>query len=403
MKVLVTSLDFSKPIRDNPFDTIFGNPVRAWAFFHYWNKWGLDTTFLVPNKCKISKEVLEKYNNKFEYSDESFDVEIVKKYDLVVITSTRIQSFSSLPKAKTIADSGIPIQLAICYDDVENLDNISQELISNSISIGFCSPYFIKDPFQRFRNKYQYRITSGVSLNSTDKLKLLDPQKNDRPNIISSTYIRYKWYADLIRDAAKELPGCDFLITTRQATNWDNNMKYNLSSLSPKEREIYVLKMFCDENGYTPSNIKYFFTDPENEFNFFANANIGLDMCWHRGWKFDNSKVNHYLAYGIPVISTLPSLSFRHINLINSHGICLNWKPNKDQFIDAIKYLMIDKFQEKSNRIKAAEKSQALFSWEVVALEGFEAVLGSLGKDQSEIWTFIRNLGLNELNKSLPN
>ena len=376
MKVLITTLPFSGEIHENGFTELFGNPVRGWSAFHYFNKWGIETYFLLPKNVIVSNRIKEKYNNRFIESNHCSN-ELLDTFDYIIIASTRLLNFcNNVYLASKIAQSQAKIILALCYDDTEERTENCKLIISKTVAVGFVSPYYIADPNDSFSSCYKYRITSGVSRVPLDSIRKYHQNNNIAISFVG--FVHTRRFCSLISDVARRLPSYQFKLSSLRYTDWDTKeqhyIRYDKNFESSVEK---FLHMFASSDGKHPDNLSYTYTkNIEDEVKFLSSSSIGIDYCWNNSWKFDNSKVNRYLSYGLPVITTKPSLSYRHVNLFNDHGLVLPFNPKVESIENAIIKLTNDNYQNIETRMSIAEKAQNYFDWKNVAFEIYEALLG---------------------------
>lgn len=378
VKLLVCGLPFSGNINHDGFTELFGNSVRAWSVFHYFNEWEVETYFYLPDNVKISDRIKQIYNNRFIYGSADCSVEVLESFDYVIITSTRLLHFSkNVSIAPKIAASDTKIILALCYDDTSKRSDVCKKIISKSVAAGFVSPFYISDPQKSFEKCYKYRITSGVS-KATENLISSFYQEREK-SIAFVGFIHSLSFCRLISNVASILPSYRFKLSSLSYTDWATKEKFSIRPECDFDAaRTKFLDMFRSESGQLPNNISYTYTkNIDDEIEFLASSSVGIDYCWGSAWKFDNSKVNRYLSYGLPVITTGPSLSYRHVRLIENHGTLLPFNPSVDSVCSAIKQLTQPRFQNLQTRLRVANTAQLLFDWRNVAFEIYEAVLGS--------------------------
>ena len=356
MRVGIVGLRISE-LKDNPQETLLGNPVRSWALFHLLPDYGVSTSLYIGPKANVDEVNTLKYAERLYRSADTFIKDTTEKFDYVILCGTKIQEI--LKQEPWVLKIKCPVVLSMCYhNDHSPLD---QNLLAQIKAACFLTPRFAIEWHRRHPQIPTFVVTTGQGV--------LSPAGLERDG--SAVFIGHIHNGETLRrmadiahaDLDRRYHVVSSRIRSRGAAPGEYVAFKHLSS--DKERKQVFAQMISDLGVSYPENLEYHFLPPGEEMHLLSTASVGLDFCWNNNWTMDNSKVPYYLANGIAPVTEKPSQSGRFVQRFGI-GNYLDYGAPACEWVSAIR-----EAEEISIEARNAvqEEAATLFSWKNTAFE----------------------------------
>lgn len=363
-KVGVVGFKFSELRGEDPLNSLMGILPRNWAIYDGLKKYGLDTSLYLDPHIPVDECLLQKPQN-FVRSPKAFIDKIENEFDYTVLCGTRMQTLLEHHPWLAEVKKGRFIW-AMCYEN--HPGDVPPVLVDNMVAAGFTSPRYSREFARKYSGVYTRLLTTG------------QPNHVHAPgepagDIVYVGHIHNVSNLALFAKIAEANKDRELhIISSRvRAPNSGQGEYLQFARMEDdSQRAAVFYKLVEDITGEPPpSNLRYHFLPHGEEYGVLERASVGLSICHNKHWKIDNSKVTYYLNFGIPVISQLPSLSFRFCQSFDA-GEAIRFGASVDEWNEAINRWADWSFEKK---IALRERAAQFFSWKNVAFEVYDMIL----------------------------
>lgn len=346
-------------IQGNPLETFYGIRVRDWALFTQLQYYGIDADLYVQPNAIIDDKIAAEYGSRFIRDPGKVIADCNSdKYDCVILSATKLQAiYSQLPFLSKI--SSTDLFGAFCYDNEPAA--ICQDIASRLIGVTFTSPLHKRHWDNRGLNIPSILITTG-------QLPKPNADNAGDGSVLFMGYIHSAGHLHklaLMADADKGRPYhvvSSFIREIGSATK----KYYNMSKLDDQQRNVYFRNYVIQIAGFFPDNLQYHFLPPGQEYNLMNSVSVGIDFSWMVNQSLENSKICHYLTYGIAPVAQLPAPSFRYVNRFR-FGQIVPFNASVAQWTEAIHACVEQGCIEERNRVR--RESGYAFDWSNVTFD----------------------------------
>eukprot|EP00127_Corallochytrium_limacisporum_P005094 Clim_evm49s198 gene=Clim_evmTU49s198 len=347
------------------------NGVRSWAHYLFLRELGFETWYKL--KGKANENTKDRYLHVVDNSDEDEIVRMANSgyFDFIVVSDW------SIPEAMVVAKfitriKGARFIFTVCVDKpLQNNQDFQTLYENNDIALVTFNNHLAKLNFDA-RNSGIPSIVNAFG--QTTSIATLEPRKEYIGSFVFVGDVRSQLGYDVFVALAKAFPDYEMLIIS--AGTFDSKKHKTTESFC----ELIEQKKY---GGYEcPPNLQWVKSpkgDPKAD-QIMATADIALDFSWNPSWIYDNTKVQMYLTYGLPVVTNRPSQTYRWSGLFGNRFEVIGAKEslNPSSWVKAVRRILASPAM---NRRHSTSLADFTFSWERHTFELWTAMMSLLDQD----------------------
>eukprot|EP00127_Corallochytrium_limacisporum_P002911 Clim_evm90s142 gene=Clim_evmTU90s142 len=345
------------------------NGVRSWAHYLFLRDLGFETWYKL--KGTANDEIRDRYPHFVDNSDEDEIVRMANAgyFDFIIVSEWSI--VEAVKPAFLTRIKGARFIFTVCVDDPLDTKQVKTLYKNNAIALVTFNHHLAKLNFDARKTGIPSMVNAFGQFTPA---AALEPRKEYIGSFVFVGDVRTQLGYDVFVALAKAFPDYEMLIIS--AATFDSKKQKTTESFC----ELIAQEKY---GGYEcPPNLQWVQSpkgDPKAD-HILATADIALDFSWIPMWIHDNTKVQMYLTYGLPVVTNRPSQTYRWSGLFGNRFevIGATESRNPSSWVSAVQRLLESPAIDRRHSTSLAN---FMFSWETHTFELFSTIMGILDQD----------------------
>jgi 2-polyprenyl-3-methyl-5-hydroxy-6-metoxy-1,4-benzoquinol methylase/glycosyltransferase involved in cell wall biosynthesis len=350
-------------IDDSIYSGLYGNATRAVGLAYNFALNGRCTGLIVEDDFDLKATLA--FPDKLFFERKSSLYDIAKKYDVLLVACTNIESFEVIFGQDPYIDHPCKVY-ACCFD-------INQKIDVTRFRLGTKAITFNNSIQSELWEKRKTNISSYVIPYGVNDLEYVDQAIDDvsEPRAIWIGEFRRADMLTRLFRFARANPSCPVNVVTRKI--FDSNIPAgqhgsvtnpyaDFTEATPENHFETIVEQVTGEK--IPLNIRYLGVREGENASLLGSHTIGLDFSRFPSQTHDNTKIMDYLRSGLFVVCDVGTPSYRFVEEMG-HGVVV--PPNCSEEDLRIACDKVSGQISKRRRLDVAERMKKKYGWKITA------------------------------------